>query len=162
MQPKKTIVVWILGYDMFKDNGPYHEESVTVRAYNNEVLSNNFKTHFFQIPKFIKDVKEIKTPEEQWLAYLSCQLNDEELEELFKMNRSIEEVNEIARIAMTDKDVRNAMLDMALQKDKENLIYEYGEKQKAVEIAKKMKEKNKSLDEIVEFTGLTKEEIEKL
>ena len=78
------------------------------------------------------------------------------------MNRSIEEVNEIARIAMTDKDVRNAMLDMALQKDKENLIYEYGEKQKAVEIAKKMKEKNKSLDEIVEFTGLTKEEIEKL
>jgi len=108
---KKVIVIWILGYDMFKDDGPYHEESVTVRAYNKEVLSNNFKVHFFQMPKFIKDVKEIKTPEQQWLAYLSCQLNDEELEALFKMNRSIEEVNEIARIAMTDKDVKNAMLD---------------------------------------------------
>lgn len=163
---------------MFKDNGPYHEESLTVRAYNNEILSNNFKAHYFQIPKFIKNVKEIKTPEEQWLAYLSCQLNDEELGELFKMNRSIEEVNEIARIAMTDKDVRNAMLDMALKEDLENLKAEYnykkgktegeekgernGAKKNSIEIARKMKAKNKPIDEIIEFTGITKEEIEKL
>ena len=37
-----------------------------------------------------------------------------------------------------------------------------GEKSKAKEIAKKMKVKNMSIDEIIELTGLTKEEIELL
>lgn len=163
------IVIWILSYDLFQD-GPYHEESLTIRASNSEILSNHFKIHFFQMPKFIRDVREIKTPEEQWLAYLSSQLNDEELGELFKMNRSIEEINEIARIAMTDKDVRETMLAMALQQDKENLIYAKGkeegetngENKKSLEIAKKMKDAGEPIEKIIDFTGLTKEEIEKL
>ena len=166
----KVTLIWLLGFDLFKDDGPYHEESLTVRAYNKEILSNNFKVHFFQMPKFIKNVKEIKTPEEQWLAYLSNQLNNEEMEELFKMNRSIEEINEIARIAMTDEDVREAILTMTMQQDKENLIFargkEVGEakgkKEKSIKIAKKMKLANKPIEEIIEFTELTKEEIEKL
>ena len=37
-----------------------------------------------------------------------------------------------------------------------------GEKQKQIEIAKKMLNKNKPIEEIIEFTGLTKEEIERL
>ena len=37
-----------------------------------------------------------------------------------------------------------------------------GSKQKEIEIAKKMLEKNKEISEIIEFTGLTKEEIESL
>ena len=35
-------------------------------------------------------------------------------------------------------------------------------KEKSIEIAKKMKNANKAIEEIIEFTGLTKEEIEKL
>ena len=37
-----------------------------------------------------------------------------------------------------------------------------GSKQKEIEIAKKMLEKNKEISEIMEFTGLTKKEIESL
>ena len=37
-----------------------------------------------------------------------------------------------------------------------------GSKQNSIEIAKKMLEKNKEISEIIEFTGLTKEEIESL
>ena len=37
-----------------------------------------------------------------------------------------------------------------------------GEKKKSIEIAKKMKSKKIDIEDIVEITGLTKEEIEKL
>ena len=37
-----------------------------------------------------------------------------------------------------------------------------GEKQKQIEIAKKMLNKNKPIEEIMEFTGLTKEETNEL
>ena len=37
-----------------------------------------------------------------------------------------------------------------------------GAKKNTIEIAKKMKKANKLIDEIMEFTGLTKEEIEDL
>jgi len=75
---------------------------------------------------------------------------------------------------MTDKDVKNAMLDMALKEDLENLKAEYnfengkaegkieGEKENAIKIAKNLKKLNVPIDTIVESTGLAKEEIEKL
>ena len=93
----KTVVIWILGYNYFKD-GNYHEIIKQRREYNNEVFSPNITTHIFQLPRFIENVEEIKTEEEQWLAYLSGNLNKEEMEELFKMNRSIEEINKILEI----------------------------------------------------------------
>ena len=43
-----------------------------------------------------------------------------------------------------------------------NIGIEQGGKDKQLEIAKKMKDKNIPTDEIIEITGLTKEEIEKL
>ena len=39
---------------------------------------------------------------------------------------------------------------------------EEGKKQEKIEIAQKMKLKNKPIEEIIEFTGLSKEEIEQL
>ena len=40
--------------------------------------------------------------------------------------------------------------------------FEEGKTEKAKQIAKKMKDKNMPIDEIVELTGLTKKEIEQL
>ena len=37
-----------------------------------------------------------------------------------------------------------------------------GKEERSIEIAKKMKDKNKEIEEIIELTGLSKEEIEKL
>ena len=108
MQATKTIVIWILGFNVFKD-GTYHEIARTKRDFNDKELTNNITYHYIQLPKFFEQVKEIKNPEEQWLAYLSGSLNKEEMEELFKMNRSIEEINEIVDIVMTDADVRDAL-----------------------------------------------------
>jgi predicted transposase/invertase (TIGR01784 family) len=160
-----TIIILILGYNEFKD-GPYHEVCYLKKESDNEIVSDSIVYHYIQLPKFIEDVRSIQTREEQWLAYLSCQLNDEEKEELFKMNEKIKNVDEIVKIVMENEEVSNALDDAILEKNLRQLIgargYENGEKASKIQIAKKMKAKNKPIEEIMEFTELSKEEIEKL
>ena len=162
---KKTIIIWILDYDIFP-NGPYHETSQTVRTSNGEIISDDITYHYIQLEKFYNQVKEIITPEEQWLAYLSCQLNQKELEGVFAMNENIRDVDKLAEEVLKDKELWEAINDKIMEKNLENLKLEYahdeGEQQKAIQIAKKMKASNKPIEEIIEFTELTKEEIEKL
>ena len=165
LQVPKTVVIWLLDFDLFKD-GPYHEQSKLVRESNNKILSDDITYHYIQLPKFIKETREIKTEKEQWLAYLSHQLNKDELEELFKMNGDIKDIDEIANMVVNSEELRMAIMDKMLAKYERNLdkaeSYHKGEKEKSIEIAKKMKTANKPVEEIIEFTGLTKEEIEKL
>ena len=116
----KTIVIWLLDFELFED-GPYHEQSKLLRNSNNEVLSDNITYHFIQLPKFIKQVEEIVTPEHQWLAYLSHQLNNEELEALFKMNEDIKDVDKIAEMVVNSEELRFAIMDKMLAKYEKNL-----------------------------------------
>ena len=165
MQATKTIVIWILGFNVFKD-GTYHEIARTKRDFNDKELTNNITYHYIQLPKFLEQVKEIKTPEEQWLAYLSGSLNKEEMEELFKMNRSIEEINEIVDIVMTDADVRDALNERILAENLEALkmarAYENGEEKGKKEAAKKMLEEGFDIQKICKITGLTEDEVKNL
>ena len=101
-EAKKTITIWILDNDYFKD-GPYHEESKTIRKSNGKLLSDDITYHFIELPKFYRQVKEIKTEEEQWLAYLSCQLSEKELEEVFQMNEKIRDVEQRAKEVLKDR-----------------------------------------------------------
>ncbi len=161
----KTIVIWILDFELFKD-GPYHEQSKLIRQSNNTELSDDIIYHYIQLPKFIKQTREIKTKKEQWLAYISHQLNKEELEELFEMNDEIKNIDEIAEMVVNNEELRYAIMDKWMAKYERNLeraeAHEAGEKEKAIEIAKKMRDAGKDMKEIIEFTDLTKEEIEKL
>ena len=166
---KRTIVIWITDFEEFSD-GPYHDYSKTIRNSNGEVLSDDITYHFIQLPKFYKQVKEIKTPEEQWLAYLSCQLNKEELGGLFKMNEKIRDVDAMAKKILQDEELMNAIDRMEMAMIDENLklqsAYENGEKkgikQEKLGIAKEMKKQKMSIEQIVQITGLSKEEVEKL
>lgn len=189
IQATKTIVIWILGFNLFKD-GNYHEIARTKRDYNNEEVSKNIIYHYFQLPRFVEQTRVIKTPEEQWLAYLSGSLDKKEKEELFKMNRSIEEIDKIVDIVLTDKDVQDELNNRILAKNLEDLkkrkAYEDGQKagkaegklegklegmregkiegkiEEAKEIAKKMLEKGENAEYIMEITGLTEEEIKSI
>jgi predicted transposase/invertase (TIGR01784 family) len=53
-------------------------------------------------------------------------------------------------------------MDRNLEMLKKRKAYEDGCKEKQIEMAKKMLNKNKPIEEIIEFTGLTKEEIENI
>ena len=82
------------------------------------------------------------------------------------MNRSIEEINRIVDIVMTDDDVMDALNTRILAKNLEQLkqakAYKDGEKEKKIQIAQKMLEKGMPDEEIIELTGIVAEELNEL
>lgn len=86
------------------------------------------------------------------------------------MNEKIRDVDKMAEEVLKDRELWEAINDKIMEKNLEHLKMAYardegmtqgkaGEKR---EIAKKMKDSGKSIEEIVELTELTKEEIETL
>ena len=59
------------------------------------------------------------------------------------------------------KHEKQSSYELGVERGMEQGIKE-GSKQKEIEIARKMLNKNKEISEIIEFTGLSKEEIESL
>ena len=170
---KRTVVIMILDYNEFKD-GTYHEVARMKRDYNNEIITDKVEYHYIQLPKFIETVKEIKTDEEMWIAYISNQLDKEEKGELIRMKKSIEEINAIVDEVMNDKDVydaltirelneydRKAALSYAKEKGEAEGM-EKGERKSKIEMAKLMLKDNKDVEEIKKYTGLTEEELENI
>ena len=111
---------------------------------------------------YTKDEKKIK----EYLYLILLDLGKEELEEVAKESlevekymKDLEKVNEDPRFRefMTkeedERKIRNTELKAAEEK---------GLLQGKIEIARKMLLKNKSIEEIMEFTNLTKDEIDKL
>ena len=180
----KTII-WIMDFNLSEESNNYHE----IYSYKNldsSDVKHLIEHHFIQLPRFIEKVRKIQTEEEKWLAYFSGQLNSEEIEVLFKMSRSIKEINEIVEAVMTDPqiayvlqaregrelerffDKKSGYLEGIEEGKKEGIEQgieqgiEKGEYKKQIEIAKKMLAKGKNIDEIIEFTELPREKIENL
>lgn len=173
----RTVVIWILGFNLFED-GNYHEIARVKRDFNNQELAQKTEYHYIQLPKFLEQVTEIKNKEEQWLAYISNSLNKKELEELFKMNRSIEEINKIVDIVMTDDDVWDALNDRILAQNLENLKMakaredgieqgieqgiEKGKEEEKIKIIKAMIANGISIEQISEILKMEISDIKKM
>ncbi len=173
VEASKTIVIWLLGYNLFNEKNTYHEIARMRKDSDGEIIGTNIEYHYIELPRFIETVNEIKTPEEQWLAYLSNSLSEEEKGELFKMNRTIEEIDKIVDIVMSDKDVQDAINNRILAENLEYLkkkkAYEdglrVGEEQGREEknrIIKQMLKMNLDDETIIKATAVSKDELEKI
>lgn len=173
----KTKAIAFLDYNEFPD-GPYHEIARATRDSNGESISDDIEYHFIQMPKFFEQVKEIKTKEEAWVAYLSNQLNPKELEEVFEMNKNIRDVDQLAKEVLEDEELMGAinseiirrandytakvgMFKHGVEEGKKEGIKE-GTKKSKIETAKKMLKEGCNIDFIEKITELTREEIELL
>ena len=86
------------------------------------------------------------------------------------MNRSIEEINKIVDIVMTDEDVWDAINDRILAQDLERLKMERaheegkkeGKKENSIEIAKEMLKEGFDIEKIAKITGLEESDVIKL
>ena len=83
-----------------------------------------------------------------------------------KRNKVIKKVNEENKKLSVDKDMQEQYWyeekTLYARNTEISVAEEKGKKQKQLEIAKKMKDKNKPIEEIIELTELSKEEIEEL
>lgn len=162
---KQVIMVNILDYNLFEYE-EYVSNTVTVLDKHRECeVISLIKYCFVELPKFRKQHPDMNNKLNQWLAFL-----DDTDRGLIKMAEEKNKVLQKARIEMNyltgDAEVRRlAELREKWEMDRiSDLSYaeEKGKKVKAEEIAKKLLKKKVELNEIIEITGLTKEEIEKL
>jgi predicted transposase/invertase (TIGR01784 family) len=115
--------------------------------------------------KFKKSIEELDTYYDKWLFILkNLHLLDEIPPEL--REKSFQKLFNVAEIAKYNpKDRQTYENSLKYYRDMENsldLQYKIGQKEKGIEIAKKLLKRNLSNEDIAEDTGLSIEQIETL
>ena len=184
---KPTISILIADYNVPKTKSisQYHTIwTLRENIHKNVQLTNDIEMHILEIPK-IND-SELKCDElAQWLKFIENP-ESEEVNFLMSENKYWKQAKEELNYLSGDEDFmrlvearagflrdqevnfeeakkegeQKGRLEGILEGEQKGKIE--GEFSKAKEIAKKMKAKNISIDTIIELTGLTKEDIEKL
>ena len=184
IEVKKVVVINILNFDYYKRNS-YHsvarmmfEESKENEKVDlgyiveDKYATKDLEMHFIELPKFRKKDPDMSNKLEQWL----CLICDEE--DKIKMaesrNEEIEKAKkELEKLAMNPEDRELYELRLKAIRDEMNIRYSgyidgkaegiaEGKTKGKIEIAKKLLRKKMSIQDIVEVTGLSIEEIEKL
>ena len=163
---KRTIGIWILTYNIF-DEGPFHEIARWKRDYENILLTDKMELHYIQLPKFEEKCKRISSKLEQWLTFI---INDDVEEIKMIDNEFVQKAEDELEYINSDEEER------ARARFRERAEWNYnagmksmfaegraeGIKEQNIKIAKKMLEQKLDIEIIMNTTGLSKEEIEKL
>ncbi len=186
---KKIIVISILNYS-FINLPEYVTKTVRVADKHREYEINNDVTYYYiELEKFRKQNPDMKEPINQWLAFIDMERGDllemaekenkliKEAKQTYDVLTGDEEVKRLAEIRLMSQLEEQAALASARDKGtqegleqgkKEGLEQgkkeglEQGKKEGLESKARKMKVKNIPIEEIIELTGLTKEEVENL
>ena len=137
------------------------------------MLTDVLEFYIIEIPKAREILK--KDPNNklaQWVMFLDNP-NESEVSKIMNENEEIKEaMSELEKISK-DKELKRVaeLREKAIRDEKNGLRHAREDglkeglermKETEIKIAKKLKEKNLSINEIIEITGLTKEEVEKL
>ena len=178
---KPVVIINLVDFIIFDDEEDFHSPLIIANAKSKKRRCKDFEMHFIEIPKFHKTCYDPMDALEKWVLFFK-EPEKKTLKELAMHSQEIAQAFE--NLEILSKDPKSRALYEARKKalmDIDNGMYvnrlegklegrlegrleglEEGEKRKSLEFAKKMKAKNSSLAEIIEFTGLTKEEIDKL
>ena len=142
-----------------------------------EVFYDKLKFIYIELPKFKKTQDELENQFDKWLyvfRHLS-ELQDRPQQLQDRIFRKLFEAAEIARFTPEEREAYEESLKY--YRDIKNVVdtsreegllegieqgIEQGIVQRTLEFAKKMKARNESIEKIMEYTGLSRDEIEKL
>lgn len=164
-EARKVISINILNYNLFGFKEYISETTTVLKEHRDFEVNSLFKTYFIELPKFRESNPDMDDKLNQWLVFI-----DDTDRGKIKMAEEKNKILKQAKIEMNyltgDNEVRRiAELQEKWESDRvSELSYatRKGEKKSKLEIAKRMLEKNKDIEEIIELTELTKEEIESL
>ncbi len=176
---KPTISILITDYKVpkLKHIAKYHTKwNLREEEFSNLILTNDIEMHVLEIPK-IDDNEMLKDELVQWLRFIK-EPENERVRKFMKENKYLEQARRELEHLSGDPDFKRLLesragflrdvdtkLHVAREEGKEEGKEEgreEGKRQKQIEIAKKMKLKDKPIEEIIDFTGLSKEDIENL
>lgn len=159
-----TYFIGILDFEVTR-NSNYISRHKIIDIETNESYIKDIEFNFIELPKFQKSVNELESVIDQWVYFIKNaeslevtpeNLNDEGLkfayEDADKHNWTKAELEAYDYVLMREQDDRGR-LSFAIKKEKE---------QNKIEFAKKLIEDNQSTSKIVEYTGLTADQVEKL
>lgn len=163
-QLKSIYIIGILNFTFDKDNDDYyHHEVQLLDNQTKEVFYDKLTFIYLEMPKFNKTEDELNGMFEKWLFVLR------NLSRLMERPKALQErvftklfeAAEIAKFTKTEYD--NYEENLKVYRDWKNTIvtakkmaYERGFKEG---MAEKLKERNVPIEEIIERTGLTEQEI---
>ena len=173
---KRTVCINILNFEALKEQEKYHNVYRMKEVTDNSELTNLQEIHFIELEKFTKDLPELKRTLDRWIYFLKYAENytEKTLPEPLKKYGPIEKASKIMdRISLNDEE--RLLYDSRLKifRDEEGAIETArlkgkiegkieGKKEEKNSIARKLLSLNINMKQIVEATGLSKEEIEKL
>lgn len=176
---KRTIVVLIANFefDNLRGLGVHSRWKIIEEERRKIVLTEDLEFNIIEVPKMYKERQERDEKLIEWLKFLENP-ESKEVQGYMKKNENMKEAREkLDKMSKDEKVRRMAELRQKALMDEREAEYtgysngledgikqglERGIEQGYKEIAKKMKNKGKDINEIIELTGLSKEEVEKL
>jgi len=164
----KTIMINLLDFNYFTD------ERYVRRCCFKDFNTNEFypeldyaDIYYVELKKFDNELIHIKNSLDRWITFLNkaSELEKDKLPKELNEPEIIKALETVDRMNLNKKEREYYEGRKKLLRDDEGVIKlaeEKGKNARNFEIAKQMKFKNKPIGEIIEFTGLTKEQIEKL
>ena len=170
---KNSVVILIVDFELKSLKEVDHwitEWELRSKDYPKKVLTPVEKVVILELPKFKKYKNKTQNQElKNWVEFIinpEKKLQDES-SEIKKARKVLEEMSQDSKerylAELREKYImdQKAIEDAGYDKGYDSGALD-GKKERSIEIAKKMKNKNESIEYITEITGLTKEEIEKL
>ena len=162
---KQVIMVNILDYELLGFDEYVSETAIVLDKHRDYEVLHGIKWYFVELPKFRKKNPDMNEKLNQWLAFIDNY--DKGLVEMAeKNNETIQRAKIEMRYLTGDAELRRiAELEEKWEMDYisgMSVAREDGIKENQIKIAKKLLKLNMPIDQIIEITELTEEEINKL
>lgn len=170
---KKTIIILVANFEFeeFREIEKGHTEwKIRENKFQKYILTDVFELHILELPK-LKKLADKEQGLANWVKFLLTpnEMEEVEMENNESLKKAKEEWDDIQKSEYEQRLAESRMIYLMDMQSIEETGYEKGLKQgkKALEekmkkIAKRMLEKGETIEEIMELTGLTRDEVEKI
>jgi predicted transposase/invertase (TIGR01784 family) len=176
---KKTIGIHLISKFTITENTNYYSKFRLIEETTGEHKFKEIELHVVELDKFEvqyapelkKTIDVLKTALDKWSAFLTnyTVLNEEKYKSQLhddNINRALEKLEFMSKNpeqrSLCEDRIKQLLDIEDLIETREALSKEEGERKKQFEIAKKMLLKNRPIEEIVEFTELSADEIKEI
>lgn len=156
----RTIVISLIDFSLF-ECGEYHSFFQPLEVTRHTLLSDKMGFHFYELPKLPLEVGQDNMLL-LWLSLFKAE-TEEELEKIKEMEVPVmsQAINAYYTITASSEFREMERLRAKARHDEAQALYN-ARKERDIELAKKLLKRNRPVDEIVEDTELTYEEVEEL
>ncbi|MCK8816311.1 Rpn family recombination-promoting nuclease/putative transposase [Natroniella sulfidigena] len=170
---RKTIGIHLLDFDYFADERYIRQVTLKDNETDQCYQELDYQELFFiEMSKFDKDLKEARTVLDRWITFLNkaYEYDENNIPAELREEREIEEaIKRLERMYFDEKEQEVYEAERKWVMDKKEEIrtaqersLKEGERKKAIKVAREMLKDNESIEKIVRYTDLAREEVEEL